>query len=78
MALTTREIQTQKSLMEQEIEKMAQELEAKRNEYHEAFGQPTIEKPGKFKAIMIAIILGLAGGIGLIIAVGHYFPNLSK
>ena len=78
MALTTKEIQTQKALMEQQIENMEKELEKHRDEYHEAFGSPEVkEKTSKFKVILFAIIVGIGGGIALIYAINKYFPGIS-
>jgi hypothetical protein len=76
MALTTKEIQTQKALMEQEIEKLEAELKVKVDDYHDAFGTPKVEeKTSKFKLISIAIVIGIIGGVGLIYYLKTYHPT---
>jgi hypothetical protein len=75
MALTTKEIQTQKALMEQEIEKLEEQLKGKKDDYHEAFGEPNIKGTNKFQTIMIAIALGIMGGIILIVYLKKYHPT---
>lgn len=75
MALTTKEIQTQKALMEQEIEKLEKELNVKKDEYQEAFGKPMRGATNKFQTILIAIALGIMGGIILLVYLKKYHPE---
>lgn len=76
MALTTKEIQTQKALMEQEIEKLEDELKVKKDDYHEAFGEPNIKGSNKLQVVLIGTAVGVIGGIILIIMLKKYYPAL--
>jgi hypothetical protein len=75
MALTTKEIQTQKALMEQQIENIQKDLDAKQKDYEDAFGEPHKKRGGgTIKAILIAIPIGLIAGVVAVYYLKKYYP----
>jgi tetrahydromethanopterin S-methyltransferase subunit G len=80
MALTTEQIQTQKALMQQEIESLIEELAKKEKNYEDAFGKMKFGKKrtaGRFKTILISLVIGMGLLLGIVIAIRKFFPDLS-
>jgi len=75
MSFTTKEIQSQKVLMEQEISKLSEELKVKQNEYKAAFGNLKGYSSSKFKTIMISCVVGVGVAIILIVTLKKYYPG---
>lgn len=79
MALTTKEIQTQRALMEQEIESLNAQLTEKQKDFEDAFGKIEFNKKkpaSKFKVIMISCVIGIGLGLALIISLKKYYPDV--